>query len=180
MLQPQVYYDIKTTNICAEHYLRRVTHMAHNTKKQQNKTYGKKQKEKKNKLRAKCNVCEAQGCWFCITLKNVSDSSKEKARGPEIRSDTGHHLKQHKTLKTLRHSEKSQGDFSVYFKWLHHEVGGVLWRIGEVWGDDSFSEEVEDVRVDCRWTVLWKSLLLIRTTGEKRRSWKWLKSGKRK
>lgn len=34
MLQPQVFYDIKTTNNCAENYLRRLTHMAHNTKKQ--------------------------------------------------------------------------------------------------------------------------------------------------
>ncbi|TNN76604.1 hypothetical protein EYF80_013056 [Liparis tanakae] len=56
-----------------------------------------------------------------------------------------------------------------------HWVGRGLWRVGEVWGDDSLSEEVDDVREDCRWTVLWKSLLLIRTTREKRRSWKWLK-----
>lgn len=52
-------------------------------------------------------------------------------------------------------------------------MGSGLWRVGEVWGDDSLSEEVDDVREDCRWTVLWKSLLLIITTREKRRSWKW-------
>lgn len=76
------------------------------------------------------------------------------------------------------HLEKSQGAFLFYFKWFHHSVGRGLWRIGEVWGDDSLSEEAEDVRADCRWTVLWKSLLLIRTTSEKRRSWKWLKERK--
>lgn len=111
---------------------------------------------------------------MCLTVQ------EKIAKGPESRSDSAHHLKQHKTRKPFVIQRKSLGDFSVYFKWLHHEVGGVLRRIGEVWGDDSLSEEVEDVRVDCRWTVLWKSLLLIRTTGEKRRSWKWLKSEKHK
>lgn len=38
---------------------------------------------------------------------------------------------------------------------------------------DSRSEEADDVRDDCRWTVLWNSLLLISTTRENRRSWKW-------
>lgn len=42
-----------------------------------------------------------------------------------------------------------------------------------MWGDASFSEEVEGGRADCRCTVLWNSLLLISTTREKRRSWKW-------
>lgn len=68
--------------------------------------------------------------------------------------------------------------FPISFKWIHHWVGRGLWRVGEVWGDDSLSEEVDDVREDCRWTVLWKSLLLISTTREKRRSWKWLKEWK--
>lgn len=68
---------------------------------------------------------------------------------------------------------------SAFLVWLHHWVGRGLWRVGEVWGDDSLSEEVEDVRADCRWTVLWKSLLLISTTREKRRSWKWLTEWKR-
>lgn len=43
-------------------------------------------------------------------------------------------------------------------------------------GVDSLSEEVEEVSEDWRWTVLWNSLLLISTTREKSRSWKWLKN----
>lgn len=58
----------------------------------------------------------------------------------------------------------------------HHWVGRL--RIGELWGDDSLSEEVDDIRADCRLTVLWKSLLLMSTTSEKSRSWKWLKKWK--
>lgn len=57
----------------------------------------------------------------------------------------------------------------------HHRVSRCLLRGGELWGDDSLSEEAEDIRADCRLTVLWKSLLLMSTTSEKSRSWKWLK-----
>ncbi len=76
------------------------------------------------------------------------------------------------------HTEWSHSSTAFFFKLIHHWVGRGLWRVGEVWGDDSLSVEVDDVRADCRWTVLWKSLLLISTTREKRRSWKWLKEWK--
>lgn len=49
---------------------------------------------------------------------------------------------------------------------------------GDGCGEGNFSAEVELLRVDCRQTVLWKSLLLKKTTKEKRRSWKRLE-GKR-
>ena len=49
---------------------------------------------------------------------------------------------------------------------------------GDGCGEGNFSAEVELLRADCRQTVLWKSLLLRKTTKEKRRSWKRLK-GKR-
>lgn len=57
----------------------------------------------------------------------------------------------------------------------HHWVDRCLLRVGELWGDNCLSEEAEDIRADCRLTVLWKSLLLMSTTSEKSRSWKWLK-----
>lgn len=77
--------------------------MAHNREKtmksnivKNNKT---KTRTKENKMWAKCNICEAQGCWICITLKMCQTVQKKIAKGPEIRSDIGHHLKQYKIRK---------------------------------------------------------------------------------
>ncbi len=50
----------------------------------------------------------------------------------------------------------------------------------DTWGEGSFSVDVEVVRELCRCTVLWNSLLLMRTTREKRRSWKWLRCWKKR
>lgn len=57
----------------------------------------------------------------------------------------------------------------------HHWVGRCPLRVGKLWGDDSLSQEAEDITGDCRLTVLWNTLLLMSTTSEKSRSWKWLK-----
>lgn len=43
---------------------------------------------------------------------------------------------------------------------------------GDGCGEGNFSAEVELLRADCRYTVLWKSLLLKKTTKENRRNLK--------
>lgn len=76
----------------------------------------------------------------------------------------------------MEHGTKQPGE-EARARGRRHCAGSGLWRVGEVGGDDSLSEEAEDIRADWRLTVLWKSLLLRRTTREKSRSWKWLKEG---
>lgn len=120
------------------------------------------------------DFCVTQKRW--IKMSNWGSTNYTKTCKPFVLN----HMNQlnSSSLRAIHLEKEKKSLFSETTCWwlsyLLHWVGSSLWRVGEVWGVDSLSVEADDVSDDCRWTVLWKSLLLISTTREKRRSWKWL------